>query len=158
MGGAKAGRTLECNVSGYEKAFEKTKVDPADIAGIAIAQTATTIIFTDVDGRPLTDCVMWMDGRAEAQAEKINERLKEKRFSGKNVISKLLWFLEKKPDTVTRAHAMLDVSAFLFHRMTGEWAYEFTGSRATCLVDIGRRCWDEDMFELIGFSAPAGAG
>ncbi len=83
MGGAKAGRTLECNVSGYEKAFEKTKVDPADIAGIAIAQTATTIIFTDVDGRPLTDCVMWMDGRAEAQAEKINERLKEKRFSGK---------------------------------------------------------------------------
>ncbi len=133
------------------KLLKKTGVNPADIAGIAIAQTATTIIFTDVDGSPLIDCVMWMDGRAEEQAEKINERLQEKRFSGKNVIAKLLWFLENQPDIVERAYAMLDVSAFLFHRMTGEWVYEFTGSRATCLVDVGRRCWDEDMFELIGF-------
>jgi len=131
--------------------LEKSGVLPEEIAGIAIAQTATTIIFVDEQGNPLTDCVMWMDGRAETQAQKINTKLGENRFNGKNVICKLLWFIENHPEIVNRAYKMLDVSAFLFRRMTGEWAYEFTGARATCLVDIKNRCWDDEMFQIIGF-------
>lgn len=129
----------------------RTGVAPAAIAGIAMAQTATTIIFVDRSGNPLSDCVMWMDGRADNEARQINYKLGEARFSGKNVIAKLLWFLRSEPALVEKAQYMLDVSAFLFRRMTGAWAYEFTGARATCLVDIERRCWDPAMFELIGF-------
>lgn len=131
--------------------IERTGVDPAEIEGIAMAQTATTIIFVDDLGNPMTDCVMWMDGRADRQAREINNKLGERRFNGKNVISKLLWFMQNQPDVVNDARYMLDVSALLFHRMTDEWAYEFTGSRATCLVDLERRCWDPGMFERIGF-------
>lgn len=134
-----------------QQLMQRTGIQPDAVEGIAMAQTATTIIFVDEHGAPLTDCVMWMDGRAGEQAQQINEKLGENRFSGKNVISKLLWFLQNEPETVQRAAYMLDVSAFLFHRMTGQWAYEFTGSRATCLVDIEKRCWDDAMFTLIGF-------
>ena len=129
----------------------KTGIAPAQIEGIAIAQTATTIIFTDAQGEPLTDCVMWMDGRAEQQAQRINLMLGEQRFSGKNVIAKLLWFMENEPELIQNTAYMLDLSAYLFHRMTGEWAYEFTGARATNLVDIPSRTWDAAMFELIHF-------
>lgn len=131
--------------------LERTGVGPGQIEGVALAQTATTIIFTDQDGGPLTDCVMWMDGRAEAQAQEINRKLGRQQFSGKNVIAKLLWFLQNEPEMVERAAYMLDLSAWLFRQLTGEWAYEFTGSRATNLVDIPRRAWDQEMFDLIGF-------
>lgn len=131
--------------------ISRNKVNTGEIEGIAMAQTATTIIFADEQGNALTDCVMWMDGRAEVQAEQINLRLGEVRFNGKNVISKLLWFLENGSETVERSKYMLDLSAYLFFKMTGEWAYEFTGSRATCMVDIQRRMWDQKMFDLIGF-------
>ncbi|MGN1008991.1 MAG: FGGY-family carbohydrate kinase, partial [Butyricicoccus sp.] len=129
----------------------KTGIAPAYIEGIAMAQTATTIIFVDAQGEALTDCVMWMDGRAGQQAQRINLEIGEQRFSGKNVLPKLLWFVENEPETVQKAAYMLDVSAYLFHKLTSEWAYEFTGARATNLVDIPKRAWDPAMFELIGF-------
>ena len=51
---------------------------------------------------------------------------------------------------IQNAAYMLDLSAYLFHRMTGEWAYEFAGARATNLVDIPSRTWDAAM----SFPAP----
>lgn len=141
----------EAMILATKKLLEKTGADAGEIAGIAPAQTATSVIFTDENGTALHDCVMWMDGRAGRQADKINWRLGEERFSGKNVISKLLWFEENEPQLVEKAAWMLDFSAWLFRKMTGEFAYEFTGARATCLVDIEHKCWDQKMFDLIGF-------
>ena len=131
--------------------LQKTGVQPEQIEGIAMAQTGTTIIFVDEYGKPLYDCVMWMDGRADAQAEEINKKLGEKRFSGKNVYAKLLWFLQNKSDLVKKAQYMLDVSGFLFHRMTDQWVCEITGSRSNGLLNVEKRCWSPEMFELIGF-------
>lgn len=131
--------------------MERTGVSPWEIEGIAMAQTGTTIIFTDETGRPLSNCVMWMDGRADRQAQEINARLGEKRFSGKNVYAKLLWFLQNRPELVSDAAHMADVSSLLFFRMTGQWACELTGARSSGLLDVKRRRWDEPMFELIGF-------
>lgn len=133
------------------KLLEKTGVNPSDILGIAMAQTATTIIFTDNEGSPLTDCVMWMDGRADRQAQELNKKVGKNVYNGKNVLAKLVWFMENRPDIVEKSHCMLDVSGWLFRKMTGEWAYEFTGARATGLVDIEKRCWDKKMFQLSGF-------
>ena len=70
--------------------LQNTGVPPDAIEGIAMAQTGTTIIFVDDRGQPLSNCVMWMDGRADAQAREINKKLGEKRFSGKNVYAKYI--------------------------------------------------------------------
>lgn len=129
----------------------RTGAAPEAIVGIALSHTATSVIFTDADGVPLTDCVMWMDGRAGREADAINARLGEARYTGKNVIAKLAWFLRHQPETVGRAAYMLDVAACLLHRMTGRFVYEFTGARATCLVDLQTRSWDPAQFDLIGF-------
>ena len=128
----------------------RTGIAPEAIEGIAMAQTGTTIIFSDETGRPLSNCVMWMDGRADRQAQELNARLGEKRFSGKNVYAKLLWFLQNRPELVEHAAHMTDVSSLLFYRMTGQWACELTGARSSGLLDVEHRCWDEAMFGLIG--------
>ena len=124
---------------------------PEDIKGIAISHTATTIIFTDKDGNAVSDCVMWMDGRAGKQAEEINSILGSTHFGGKNVISKLLWFSKNRPELIEKAYAMLDVAAYLIHRLTGEFMYEFTGARATCLLDVDTRQWMDERFEAAQF-------
>lgn len=129
----------------------RTAIRPESIAGIAISHTATTVIFTDADGEPITDCVMWMDGRAGQEAEEINRRLGQARYTGKNVIAKLAWFLKHRPDVVDKASYMLDVAACLLHRLTGQFVYEFTGARATCLLDVDTGCWDPAQFACIGF-------
>ena len=131
--------------------LDSAGVEKNDILGIAIAQTATIVIFVDQAGNPISDAVIWMDGRAQRQAEKINDKLGVEKFNGKNVIAKLLWFLEKEPMIVSKASYMLDLSSFFFLTLTRELAYEFTGARSTCLIDIENRSWDEKMFDLIKF-------
>lgn len=131
--------------------LSRTGVSPHAVTGIALSHTATTVIFTDANGEPITDCVMWMDGRAALEAEALNAKLGEARYTGKNVIAKLAWFLKHKPETVEKARYMLDVAACLLHKMTGRFVYEFTGARATCLVDLETRRWDPKQFDLIGF-------
>lgn len=129
--------------------LQNTGVAPETVEGIAMAQTGTTVIFVDDSGKPLTNCIMWMDGRADAQAQQINKKLKENRFNGKNVYAKLLWFLQHRSDVVEEARYVLDVSAMLFYRMTGEWAYEFTCARSSGLLDVKRHRWNPAMFDLI---------
>ena len=126
-------------------------IAPSQIKGMAISHTATTIIFTDKEGTAISDCVMWMDGRAWKQAEDINRALGQELFNGKNVISKLRWFSENQPEIIENAYAMLDVAAFLLKRLTGEFMYEFTGARATCLLDVDTKQWIEERFAAAKF-------
>lgn len=131
--------------------IRNTGIDPGTVEGIVMAQTGTTVIFVDDNGQALTDCVMWMDGRADAQAKEINKMLGEDRFSGKNVYAKLLWFLQNRGETVKNARYMVDVSGMLLHRMTDQWVCEFTGARTSSLMDVEKKCWDIPMFKLINF-------
>lgn len=129
----------------------ETHIAPEQIVGIAISHTATAVILVDECGEAITDCIMWMDSRAEREAEEINRKLGEKKYTGKNVISKLAWLLKNRPQKIQDACYMLDISAYLMHKLTGNFLYEFTAARSTCLVDMEKRCWDQKQFDLIKF-------
>ncbi len=141
----------ECMQEATHQVMESSGILPAQIKGIAISHTGSTIIFVDREGRALSECVMWMDGRAVEQAHRLNAQVGEARYTGKNVIAKLRWFVERQPELIRSAYRLLDLQGYLIHRLTGELVYEFTGARTTRLFDVYRGCWDEAMFELSGF-------
>src|SRR4029450_4019838 len=51
-------------------ALAESGVPGAEIAGIAVDATASTVVATDADGRPLRPAIMWMDVRARDQARR----------------------------------------------------------------------------------------
>jgi xylulokinase len=126
-------------------------ISSSTIKGIAISHTASSIIFVDKSGNALSDCVLWMDGRGVKQAGELNSILGKPLFTGKNVISKLCWFLENEPELINFSYRILDLAGYLLYRLTGKMVYEFTGARTTHLFDVRGGKWDEDRFAISGF-------
>lgn len=138
-----------------QKLLSTPGVDSSKIRGLVFSQTSSAIIFVDRNTNSLYDCVTWVDGRADEEAEIINQIIEEKMASGtrrvheKSVSAKLLWFIRNRPDVVDKAESMLDPAGYLFLKTTGQLAYEYTGANATRLFNKIERKWDERWFQLL---------
>ena len=103
-----------CMQQATRQLMETAQALPSQVRGIAISHTGSNFIFLDKNGVPLCDCVLWMDGRAVVQAAQLNQALGEQRYTGKNVIAKLRWFMENEPELIARAEKMVDLQGYLF--------------------------------------------
>jgi sugar (pentulose or hexulose) kinase len=104
------GEWWSCLTRASRGALEESGVPAAEIAGISVDATASTVVATDADGRHLRPAIMWMDVRAADQARRIQETgdpaLKYNGFgpvSAEFGLPKALWLKENEPDTWSRA-------------------------------------------------------
>lgn len=85
-------------------------IDPRRVRGLAIDATSGTVLLADADGTPLTPGLMYDDGRAAAQAERVNavggpvwEELGYRSMQPSWALPKLLWLLENRTPATRRA-------------------------------------------------------
>jgi xylulokinase len=132
------------------------KIDPKDIKGIVFTTQAMGIIPVDIKGQVLYPNISWVDGRAEEQAVKAMNYLGGKRIfklivgaeiTGKDVIPKLLWLKEKRPDIFNRTHKFLDVNGYLKYKCTGRMVAEWSGA-CSYAFDIKKKDWEYLFFKM----------
>lgn len=132
-----------------KKVLDKAKIDPKDVKGIVFSTQAMGIIPVDKTGKVLHPNITWVDGRAEKQAQSIMSKLGGKRifslFSGtpimgKDVIAKLIWLKEERPDVYNNAKYFLDVNGYLKYKCTGEMVAELSGASSYGL-DLKKKTW-----------------
>ena len=103
---------------------------------------------------------MWMDHRAQNQAQRINDTKHDVLNNVGGIISeemeipKLLWLKENLPSTWSSASKFFDLADFLTYISTGN------DSRSMCTVTCkwnyqydqkeGRGAWSEDFFQKVG--------
>ena len=130
-------------------------------AALTIDTQCETMILTDGDGRPLRDAIVWLDNRAERQAEEIRQHFGEQRVyevSGQPEITatwpacKLLWVKENEPDIFRQIRRVFLLEDWLIWKLTGEFVTEKTLQSSTTYFDIRREVWWDEMLEYIGIS------
>ena len=128
---------------------ENTKIDPEDVKGIVFSTQAMGIIPIDQWGNVLHNNITWVDGRAEKQARSIMRKLGGKRLftlvagtpiMGKDVVAKLIWLKEERPDVYNSTKYFLDVNGFLKFKCTGEMVAEYSGASSYGL-DLKKKQW-----------------
>ena len=144
---------------------------PVTVRGIGFDATCS-LVALDEAGEPVAvgeggddwNVVVWMDHRAEEQAERINRighpvlRSLGGRISLEMQTPKLLWLKENRPDTWRRAAHFFDLPDYLTWRATG------AESRSLCSLVckwtyLGHeKRWDESYFHAIGLGDLADAG
>src|SRR5581483_6847705 len=108
-------------------AMAEAKLEPGDIGGIGFDATCSLVVLGD-DAQPLTvspsgddqrNIIVWMDHRATAQAERINQSGNPVlRYVG-GIISpemetpKILWIKEHLPETYRKARQYYDLADYL---------------------------------------------
>ena len=134
------------------------KIGDDSVAGIAITTQGETMIPVDEAGEPLGEAVVWLDGRAGKQGEKISALVSRETFysrtgvaecNGFCPVSKLLWFKEEEPELYRKARYFLLLEDYLLMRLTGEIVTEKSLLSTTGYFDIMQdRLWEELLTEL----------
>jgi len=104
-------------------------VDAAQIEAMAYATTSCTVVALDASGRALRPAIIWMDVRANAEADAVlatgDARLAingagHGPVSAEWMIPKALWLKRHEPQLYHAAHTICEYQDFLTLRLTGE--------------------------------------
>jgi len=135
-----------------------TAVAPGAIDGIGVTGQMFNLLPIDGTGRPLAPMISWLDLRAIPQARALASRYPPSEqfrclgslVTAKDVIPKILWLREERPDIWRRTAKVLDCKEAVVMHLTGVPITDHAGASAFRLYDATSRSWSESALELVG--------
>ncbi len=124
--------------------------DPAGIAALAVDATSGTIVPLDRAGRPLRPGLMYNDGRAKTEAERLNAAAEATlnrlgyRFNASFALAKILWLVNHEAALMDKAVCFAHQSDLVTARLAGQPPAEIVSDESNALktgYDILDRCW-----------------
>ncbi|MCP4750165.1 MAG: hypothetical protein GY866_04695 [Proteobacteria bacterium] len=131
----------------------ETGADSKRIVGLSMSAQMVGTLPVDDSGRPLRRAMIWLDARAEREAEILREKTGYDFISGKAPSAKVFWIMRHEPEIYARTHKMLDCKDFLQFRMTGVYATDHSLSVATTYFNPWSRQWWPEVLEAMGLPA-----
>ena len=129
-------------------------VDASRIAAICVTHQRETFVCLDQAGAPLRPAMLWLDTRAIAEVQEYGtaevHRITGKPPNPTPAWYKLLWLARHEPDTMQRVGKVVDVQAFLVHRLTGEWATSWASADPLGLVDMASFDYHDGLLDAVG--------
>lgn len=137
-----------------------SQIDARQVQALAITHQRESFAPVDAEGRPLRNAILWSDERSRAQVDALEARFGRDalhRLTGKppsmtQSLPKVLWLLEHEPETVLRAHKIIDVQGFLVHRLTSHFRTSLASADPMGLVDLVNRRWAADLIQALGLN------
>jgi xylulokinase len=131
-------------------------VDGSDVEALCLTHQRETFACLDEQGRPVRPAIVWMDVRATQEVADLGSdeihRLTGKPPDTTPALYKLLWLREHEPETLRRTRWVVDVHAFLVHRLTGTWRTTTACADPLGLIDLERADWSDDLLARVGLS------
>jgi xylulokinase len=133
-------------------------VDAGAIACVALSGQMMGCTPVDRAGRALRPSILYCDQRAEAQAQRILERISPTEFyhivghrcSASYSLEKLMWVQEHEPEVYRRTCHTLCAKDYINFRLTGELATDYSDASGTNAFDLNSFRWSERILELAG--------
>jgi xylulokinase len=161
--------SVEMDVETYWQALKSTittvlkesKINPREIKGLGISAQGETLIFVDQDGKPLRRAVVWLDNRAQSEADSLAEIFGHRHafeITGQVKLvptwpaSKILWLRKNEPKTFDKVGKFLLIEDYFLHRLTGEYVCEGSLVTSTCYWNFQTRAWWGEMLGELGVS------
>lgn len=132
-------------------------VDPARIAALAIAHQRETFAYVDEKGEAVRPAMLWLDTRATKEIAAYGDaRVHELTGKPPNTATswyKLIWLKNHEPQALERTRWVVDVQAYLVHRLTGRWRTSYGSVDPLGLLDLRRFTLDEGLLAEAGLAA-----
>ncbi|PRY85794.1 xylulokinase [Donghicola tyrosinivorans] len=143
------------------------------IRGIGLSGQMHGATLLDAADQVLRPCILWNDTRSHAEAATLDADPAFRQISGNIVFPgftapKLVWVKNNEPDTFEKVHKVLLPKDYLRLWLTGGHVSEMSDAAGTSWLDVGGRCWSDQLLEASGMtrdqmpdlvegSAPSGA-
>ncbi|WP_010652009.1 gluconokinase [Oceanobacillus massiliensis] len=124
-------------------------------AGISCAMHS--LICMDENVKPLSNMLIWSDGRSCEQAERIGQSTGMDIYSRTGTpihpmtpLMKLIWMRENKYEAYEKAAYYMTFKEYLLHKWFGNCAIDYSMASSTGLMNIKTLDWDEEALDLAG--------
>lgn len=129
-----------------------------DVAGIGFSGQMQGCLPLDGEGRPIGNCIIWLDQRAGQETAEIESLLPDKeavRLTANHCLNsfwapKLLWLRNHRPEDFARTRKVLFTKDYIRYRMTGEIATEVSDASLSFFLNVAERRWAPEVFRRLG--------
>jgi len=134
-------------------------VDTREITVVGFSVQGETLCLLDGEGKPLKKAIVWMDNRAEAQAEKMRAHFGNKlcyevtgqvSFEACWPAAKVLWVKENEPELFEKVRHILLLEDYVIYQLTGKMVAEGSLLTSTEYWDIRTKKYWKEMLDFIG--------
>lgn len=136
----------------------KAGISGREVAGVGVDGLGWALVPVDSAGEPLCPAMIWLDRRAEAQAEELQalpeaERLIDLTANPLDpayITPKLRWLQQHQPEVFEASYKFLTCSGYIVQQLTGEFTCDYTQAYGFHCFDIRRERWDESAAQVLG--------
>jgi len=141
--------------------MEQSGVAPQDVLAMIYTTQMMAIIPMGSDDQPMRPAIIWLDGRAQKQAEQIMRKFVHPRLfavvagveiTGKDALAKLLWLKQNESQIYDGMTRFIDVNGYLTYRATGEMVCE-RSCAATFTGHLPKKEWPRGLVRYMGIDA-----
>jgi gluconokinase len=128
------------------------------VARVGISGAMHSILAINDRDEPLTNALLWMDGRAQPEARAlwasdVGPRLYSRTGTPIHAMSplvKLLWLRRHQPETWQNTARFVSLKEWVWHRLFGVWEVDASIASATGLYNLRQGSWDAEALALTG--------
>lgn len=123
------------------------------ISGICVTGMWPNFLLTDQNGYPLHLAVLYDDPRSEEICGKLKNILGADTY-GYEIIPRLIWFRQEKPDVIMRAHRFFTTHSYIIYKLTGVHSLDsHTALSLGNVLNPSTFEWKEDLFKEFDLSS-----
>lgn len=147
---------------GIKSILSLSNVEAKDIRTLGISAQGETLIPIAKDGQPLRKAIVWLDNRAQEEAEILRKTFDDEttyKITGQVKLvptwpaSKIFWIKRHEPDTFSRVYKYLLVEDYFLWKMTGAFVSEGSLLCSTCYWNIVTKKWWDEMLTFLDLSS-----
>ena len=128
------------------------------VKAISFGSQLDGMVVCDARGNPLRRALIWMDRRAEAQAEAVAKRMPRADFyrhAGANLDSshavfKALWVRDEESDVFASAARLMPPGSYVVQAAAGVCMVDYSNASSLALLDPTTREWSDAVLEVTG--------
>lgn len=145
------------------EALADAGIPASALDGVSYSSQANSFILLDGAMEPLTNLVLWPDGRAGECCDPLGRLASLPDFmektglgivpDGEFMLAKLDWFRKNRPEIWRSTASVMTISDYLVFGLTDCRAGDMTTASLTALLDVARGCWWSEALEAFCLSA-----
>ena len=131
-----------------------------EILGISVASLAESLVPIGEDGKELFPIIAWFDGSPREEAKLIERTFtREVIFSRFGLdpdpifpLPKILWLRNHYPEIYAKTRKWLQMADYLYYKLCGVFATDYTLAGRTLALDLHKRAWDTEVLNTFGIN------
>ena len=147
------------SVFAMKEAIARANVQKDELLTVGISCAMHSLICADKNGDPLSQMMIWSDGRSSKQADKLlHSKGKEIYLKTGTPIHpmspliKLMWMKETENGAYQKAASFMSMKEYLLQKWFDKRVIDYSMASATGLFNLETFEWDDDALEIAGIT------